>query len=66
MPETYMGFQQRVKRMKPVNSLINIFRFPCLADTTKHIMGIEDLKESGLNLTAAVKLFGKEWFEQNY
>ena len=36
---------------------------PYLADTAKRIMGVEDLKASGLNLSAAIKFFGKEWLE---
>ena len=38
---------------------------PYLADTAKKIMGAKALRESGMNLTAAFKMFGDDWLNDD-
>lgn len=38
---------------------------PYLADTAKKIMGAKALRESGMNLTAAIEMFGDDWLNDD-
>lgn len=38
---------------------------PHLAQTAKRIMGAEALRDSGMNLTDAFKMFGDDWLDRD-